>query len=118
MKTPTFEEFAEFVRGFSGLSPEDEITPETRFEEDLLISGDDGWELLMATEERFKAALYSKEQGYRKAFNLGPKEYLFHSEPTLLNLLKIFGWRERGVVTFTVGQLYAAVKAALDNQAD
>jgi hypothetical protein len=53
---------------------------ETEFEDGLDISGDDGCDLLKATERRFKIALSSEEDGYRKTFNLGRDEFLFHSE--------------------------------------
>jgi hypothetical protein len=46
MVSLTFEEFAEFIREFTGVSPKTQITAETRFEDDLRITGDDGNDLL------------------------------------------------------------------------
>ncbi len=80
MKTLSFDEFAEFVRECHGLSRKKQIAPETKFEDDLGITGDDGADLLEATEKRFNVSLCSKEHGCRETFNLGPNEYLFHPE--------------------------------------
>lgn len=43
--TPSFEEFVAFIRDWAGISRK-KITPETLFEDDLGITGDDGCELL------------------------------------------------------------------------
>lgn len=113
-ETLSFEEFADFIRQWGRRSRKVRIVPETEFERDLGITGDDGCDLLKATEQRFKVALSSEEHGYRKTFNLGPDEFLFHSEgwPDLSTL---FGRPQPIVVSFTVGRLYDAVQAAMTN---
>jgi acyl carrier protein len=114
MDVLSFDEFAEFIRQWAGLSRKKQIAPETEFEDDLGITGDDGCELLEAAEKRFKVTLSSEENGYRETFNLGPNEFLFHAEgfgPSLPDLL--FGRPAPVVVTFTVGELYRAVQEAL-----
>jgi hypothetical protein len=111
MPTPTFEEFAEFVRGFAGLSRKTPIGPSTRFERDLGVTGDDGCDLLRETEVRFGVALSSKEHGYRQTFTLGPDEYLFHAEG-----LDIFGLCSGPVREFTAGELYDAVCRASSHE--
>ena len=116
METVLFDEFAEFIREWARLSQKQQVRPETEFEVGLGITGDDGSELLEATEKRFNVTLSSEEHGYRKTFNLGPNEFLFHPEglgPSLPDLLTIFGRPAPVVVTFTVGQLYNAVQEAL-----
>jgi len=104
MPPPPFEEFAEFVRAFAGLSRKRSIVPSTRFEGDLGITGDDGCDLLRETETQFGVALSSKEHGYRLTFGLGPDEYLFHAEG-----LDLFGLSSGPVREFTAGELYDAV---------
>ena len=118
----TFEEIAKFVRMSAGVRETKAITPETQFERDLGITGDDGCELLEAAEEHFQITLHSEEDGYRKAFNLGANEYLFHSEGgvflPLLNsqpIITLFGsessqFGSENVRTLTVGDLYNALK--------
>ncbi len=97
----SFEEFADFIRSECGISRKRNITPESTFEDDLGITGDDGADLLEATEKRFDVQLSDAEHGYRRTFDLGPDEFLFHSE----------SWfRARGSVReFKVGDLYRAV---------
>jgi len=56
------------------------VSEETQFERDLGLTGDDGKELLEATEKRFGVTLCSEEAGLRETFNLGSNECLFHSE--------------------------------------
>jgi len=118
MDAPSFDEFAEFIRQWAGLWRKKRIAPETEFERDLGITGDDGCELLEATEKRFNVTLSSDEQGYRKTFNLGPNEFLFHAEgigPWPPYPLTIF--TAPVVRAFTVGELYNAVQGALTKQA-
>lgn len=100
--TPSFEEFAQFIRDWGRFKSDRSITPNTLFEDDPGITGDDGADLLEAVERRFKAPLRSAEHGYRKTFDLSPNEVLFQSE----------GWwpTRASVRAFTVGQLYDAVK--------
>ena len=116
MEAPSLDEFAEFIRDWARIPRETRISAETRFEDDLGITGDDGCELLQATEKRFKVSLSSEEHGFRETFNLGPNEFLFHSEgfgPSLPDLLTLFGRPEPVVVAFTVGELDDAVRRAL-----
>jgi acyl carrier protein len=114
MKTLSFGEFADFVRNWGGLPTSKQIDPETQFERDLGISGDDGSDLLIATEKEFAISLSSEEDGYRKTFNLGPHEYLFNSEGfgTVWALINLFGTST--VREFTVGELYSAVRITLE----
>jgi acyl carrier protein len=77
---PTFDEFAHFIREFSGDSADQVITPDTQFERDLGVTGDDGDDLLIATEKRFHIQLVTEERSLRETFNMAPNEYLFHSE--------------------------------------
>ena len=59
-------------------------------------------------EKEYEVKL-SSEHGYRKTFNLGDGEYLFHAEG--FDLLGVFGKKNR-VVEFNVGQLYEVVSRA------
>ena len=110
MSEVSFESFTAFLREFLGLSGRVTTELSTRFEEDLRVTGDDGLDLLVATEQTFNVQLSSTEDGYRKTFGLAADEYLFHSEGT--SLLGFFIGRKEKVVQFTVGQLYGAVIAA------
>ena len=76
----TFDQFANFIREFWLVPARKQIAPETQFERDLGLTGDDGDELLLATQRRFGVKLGSEETGIRETFNLLPNEYLFHSE--------------------------------------
>lgn len=105
MAAPSFEQFIAFIREFAVLSTSTVITPATRFEKDLGITGDDGTELLEGVEKRFGVQLSSVEHGVRPVFNLKPNENLFHSEGfDLVGLSSSESVRE-----FTVGELYDAV---------
>jgi acyl carrier protein len=116
MEEPTFDQFAEFIREWAQVSRKKEITKETLFERDLGITGDDGIDLLTATEERFGVDFDPEPDGFRKAFNLGPNEYLFHAEGfglTVFEFTSIFGSATPTVKAFTVGELYEAVRKAV-----
>lgn len=117
----TFEQLAEFIRESSGISQRKAIAPETQFERDLGITGDDGCELLEAVEEHFATPLHTEEDGYREIFSLGANEYLFHSEGGFLPLfnsqpiITLFGsessqFGSENVRAFTVGDLYNALQ--------
>lgn len=111
----TFNEFADFVRDFWRVSSRKQIEPDTQFERDLGLTGDDGDELLLATERRFGIKLCPEENGIRKTFNLGPNEYLFHSEGWELfpaYFTTLFGSEASTVRKFTVGELFEAVRNA------
>lgn len=119
MEELPFKELAAFVRDWAGLSRGKSIGPETEFERDLGITGDDGCDLLEATEKRFGVSLSSEEYGHRKTFNLEPDEFLFHSEgfgPSLSDMLNPFGWSSERVRAFTVGELYGAVRDELNER--
>jgi hypothetical protein len=75
---PSLDEVIDFVREFT--LTEREITAQTRIEEDLGVTGDDGADLLIAAEEHFRVALCDPEDGIRAVFGLGPNEYLFGPE--------------------------------------
>lgn len=104
--TPSFVDVADFVRGWAMLPTKRLITPDTQFERDLGITGDDGSELLEAAQERFKVNLRYGDKGYRTTFNLGPDEYLFHSEGWYI------GFTRHSVRSFTVGELCDAIQRA------
>lgn len=109
----TFNEFADFIRDFWRVSPHKQIEPDTQFERELGLTGDDGGDLLGAAEKRFGVKLVSEEDGIRKTFNLGPNEYLFHSEGWELlpaEFTTLFGSGEPTVRKFKVGELYEAVR--------
>jgi len=116
----TFDQFANFIREFWSVSARRQIAPETQFERDLGLTGDDGDELLLATQRRFGVKLGSEETGIRETFNLRPNEYLFHSEGG-----DIFPFRFRSpfapekytVRKFTVGELFEAVCKARQREA-
>ena len=112
MKTPSFEELAAFIRKWAMLPSDERITPETQFERDLGITGDDGGELLHAIETHFNAQLATEEDGYRKTFGLEENEYLFNSEGFPLWELLPFV-KQSTVRVFTVGELHAAIEKAV-----
>jgi acyl carrier protein len=113
MNCLTFDEFAEFIREHWSVPVRKQITPDTEFERDLGLTGDDGDDLLQATEKRFGVALGSEETGVRETFNLRQNEYLFHSEGLDLSPFRfttLFGHEEPTVRRFTVGELFEAVQ--------
>lgn len=109
---PTFEELVNFVREWASIPVRVEITAETLFEEDLGITGDDGCELLEATEDHFCACLSSAEEGYRRTFDLAPHEFLFHCEGPGWGLPDIVSLTSPCVRAFSVGDLFEAVRKA------
>jgi hypothetical protein len=115
--TPSFEEFAKFIHEWAGIPTRKQIAPETLFEDDLGITGDDGCELLEETERRFGVCLSSPEHGYRQTFGLGPNEFLFHSEgfgPSWSDFVSLFGESSPPNIIrrFSVVELFNAVKNA------
>lgn len=111
----TFDEFASFIRDYWHVPNRKAISPETQFERDLGLTGDDGDDLLKATEQRFDVTLGCEETGVRETFNLGPNEYLFHSEGWSLfpsRFTSLFDSIEPTVREFTVGELFEAVRKA------
>ncbi len=114
---PSFTEFAEFVRAWACISRKKIICPETRFEDDLGITGDDGTDLLAETEKHFRIRLSSDEDGYRQTFQLEPGEFLFHSEGFSINVFEfipLFRSPAPRVKAFQVGELHSAVVTALE----
>jgi len=112
----SFDQFAEFIREYWHVSRRKSISPETQFERDLGLTGDDGADLLEATEKKFGVVLSAEDRGLRETFNVEPNEYLFHSEgfdiaPTILS---IFGREAPTVREFTVGELFEAVRKTSD----
>jgi hypothetical protein len=93
------------------------ISPNSQFERDLGITGDDGSELLEAGQERFKVNLIDGDNGYRTIFNIGPHEYLFNSEGFSIgfgntNIITLFSNPDKShsVRSFTVGELCEALQ--------
>jgi hypothetical protein len=112
MERPSFDEFVAFLREWGRVSRKKIISPETQFEADLGITGDDGCELLEATEKRFQVRLSSDERGCRDTFGLGFNEFLFHSEGLRFGpppLITLFGTTHEKVRPLTVGELHRAV---------
>jgi hypothetical protein len=113
MTAPTFDDLAAFIRAWAQLPIDEPIRPDTQFERELGITGDDGGELLQAVEKHFAIQLSTPTEGYRKIFGLGPHEYLFNGEGFPIWELLPFVPTST-VRTFTVGELHEAlVKTAL-----
>ena len=114
MEDLTFDEFARFICEYWSVSNPKQITQETQFERDLGLTGDDGNDLLKATEKRFDVTLCSEETGVRETFNLRTNEYLFHSEGGGLGMpfemTTLFSTTAPTIRDFTVGELYEAVR--------
>jgi len=66
MKEPSFDKLAEIIRERCGLDSYERIEPDTQFERDLGVTGDDGEELLETVGKRFGVTLT------RESFNLEP----------------------------------------------
>jgi hypothetical protein len=103
---PSFERFCEMIREKSGFSQSKLITPDTQFERDLGITGDDGSELLETIERNYHI------QFTRESFGLAANEYLFHGEGfdlfgTLIRTLR--RKPEPEFRSFTVGELSTAL---------
>ncbi|WP_058187953.1 DUF1493 family protein [Terracidiphilus gabretensis] len=106
MNTPSFEQLAECIRRECGLRKDKHIDPDTQFERDLGITGDDGGELLEAVEKQYQVEFT------HESFGLEFNEYLFNSEgfdafPVFIQSL--FGKPIPEVRSFTVGELHKAV---------
>lgn len=103
---PTFNVFALFIREVVGYPDRKAITPETLFENDMGVTGDDGVDLLEATEKRFNVDWTD----FRAVFNLKPDEYLFGPEGFGLFPLWWIGIGRKPIIRpFTVGELYTVV---------
>ena len=113
---PAFDEVAEF-RSWARIPAKKPITPDTQFERDLGITGDDGGELLQAAEVQFKVNLKDGENGFRTVFKLGSNEYLFNSEGFSIgsggtDTITLFTNTNPSVRRFTVGELCEALRKA------
>lgn len=110
----TFDEFAAWLREYRHIKFVKVISPETQFERDLGLTGDDGDDLLRATEKKFQVRLGNEKTGVRETFNLQPNEYLFNSEgwgPSPAEIISLFSKSSATVVrNFTVGELFEAVR--------
>ena len=80
MRDVTVDDITAFVRDHQGIGRRRVITPETRFDADLGITGDDGLDLIRAAQAHFGVSLMSEEHGVREAFGLGSDEFLFGPE--------------------------------------
>jgi len=123
MPAPSFEELAGFIRAWASLPARTRIAPETLFEEDLGITGDDGCELLEAVEKRFDVCLHTPKEGYRDVFGLAPHEFLFHSEGLgwgLSDIIALFrpNSAPTSVRPFRVGDLLEAMHKASEKPTD
>lgn len=112
MTALSFDDFTQFIREYWSLSRKKVINPETQFERDLGLTGDDGDDLLEAVAKRYEIEFTSE------SFNLKPNEALFHDEASVLflgpaamqTLLSLDPLRSaREIRSFTVGELYDAV---------
>lgn len=100
----TFEEFANFIREWARVSAATQIALATQFERDLGVTGDDGVELLAATEKKFNVNFDLK------AFELAENEFLFGPESTFLSgIWNLFKSSVPMIRSFTVGELYEVV---------
>ena len=109
-----FKDLAEFIRRHAQLSPGKLIGPDTQFERDLGITGDDGVELLEAVEKEFEILLT------RDSFDLAPNEFLFNPEgfSAFGDLIALFRRRPIPEVrSFTAGGLFDAVTKAVRERA-
>jgi hypothetical protein len=119
--SPSFEEFAGFIREWGRIAKRKQIAAETLFEDDLGITGDDGCELLEEIEGHFGVCLSSPEHGYRQTFGLAANEFLFHSEgfgPSRSDIVSLFKPSSPPALVraLTVGELFQAVKNAPPRQ--
>ena len=117
----TFDEFADWIREYLHVSTRQKIMPKTQFERDLRLTGDDGADLLEATEKQFAVMLGNSETGVRETFNLRPNEYLFNAEgwgPSRAEIISLFSGSPPVVREFTVGELFEAVMRDRAKQRD
>jgi hypothetical protein len=117
----TFEEFNAWLREYWNVPVRQDILPETQFERDLDLTGDDGDDFLKATEMRFEVRLGNEETGVRETFNLRPNEYLFNSEgwgPSAHEIISLFSGGPTVVRKFTVGEMFDAVRTMKARDSD
>jgi acyl carrier protein len=102
MPNVSFDEVADLVADFSGAA-RSRITPSSRVESDLGITGDDGVELLQALAARFGTNFNRPDHSGR---------YLFGSEGHALltnGVRYLLGRPKSKVIPITVGDLHLAV---------
>ena len=105
---PTIEQFTSWLRPTLSLTNKTRVTADTRLEDDLGVTGDDGVDLLLAVEKKYGISL----EPLRQTFNMQPNEYLFHGEGFGIDFLALFRLRDEPkpvVRVFRVGELYDAV---------
>ena len=109
----TFDEYVSWLCEYRRVPAREAITPETQFERDLGVTGDDGVELLKAAEKKFNVRFESEQTGLRESFNLKPNEYLFNAEgwgPSPKEFISLFSGPSSIVRKFTVGELFDAIR--------
>ena len=118
MNAPTPTDMIAFIRHFQSIPDRVRISPSTRLDADLGITGLDGDDLLRQAATRFGVVLASPEDGYRRTFSLAPNEYLFGSEGSdplgpfggiLWVIRRIRGVPDPVVCDLTVGELHEAI---------
>jgi hypothetical protein len=119
--SPTFHEVEAFVRDFARLGRKEVITPDTRLEADLGITGDDGGELLQKAAAHFGVQLADPVHGYRSTFGLGEHEFLFHDEGLDLLGIGVLIRRlrkqpEPRIRELTMGELHNAILRSKPDQ--
>lgn len=77
---PTIDNLITFIREHQRIPARINITPATRLEDNLGITGDDGSELLEALEKQFDVSFKGADGTLRTTFGLEEDEHLFHSE--------------------------------------
>jgi hypothetical protein len=110
----TFENLVAVIRECTGIPKKVPIAENSRLEEDLGITGDDGDDLLLEIQKRFSLSFVGEDGTIREIFGLEHNQYLFHGEGSYPFewLISLFSKHTENVKTITVGQLYeAAVKA-------
>ena len=101
---PTISDVIEFVREFAGLKGSINISPATKLDAELGITGDDGMDLLIEAAGAFCTQLEG-EDGYITTFGLQPNAYLFQAEG-----LDLFGLLPAHTVRdLTVLELHEAI---------
>lgn len=105
------DEIVLVIRAYSGIPERTPILAESKLEDDLGITGDDGCELLEELERKFNISFSDNNSSWRKAFNLAEDEFLFHSEGVDLWrwIAGLFGKDAEKVKPFTVGELHQVV---------
>lgn len=104
--TISFAEIEEFVRRHQRIPASTLITPETQFERDLGITGDDGSELLVDAETYFNVSFDTDAHTSEDIFKLADNEFLFHGEGVVWPS-SIFS--RYTVRSFSVGELHEAI---------